>query len=52
MEGIGDTLRVSLTDEPENEVYAGYDILRAAGYTPSPVPRSSAARPVGAPSTR
>ena len=28
----GDTLRVSLTDEPENEVYAGYDILRAAGY--------------------
>ena len=31
-EGIGDTLRVSLTDEPENEVYAGYDILRAAGY--------------------
>ena len=32
MEGIGDTLRVSLTDEPENEVYAGYDILRAVGY--------------------
>lgn len=32
MEGIGDTLRVSLTDEPENEVYAGFDILRAAGY--------------------
>ena len=32
MEGLGDTLRVSLTDEPENEVYAGYDILRAAGY--------------------
>ena len=32
LEGIGDTLRVSLTDEPENEVYAGYDILRAAGY--------------------
>ena len=31
MEGSGDTLRVSLTDEPENEVYAGYDILRAAG---------------------
>ena len=28
MEGLGDTLRVSLTDEPENEVYAGYDILR------------------------
>ena len=32
MEGIGDTLRVSLTDEPENEVLAGYDILRAVGY--------------------
>ena len=31
LEGIGDTLRVSLTDEPENEVYAGYDILRAVG---------------------
>lgn len=32
LEGIGDTLRVSLTDEPEQEVLAGYDILRAAGY--------------------
>ena len=32
VEGIGDTLRVSLTDEPENEVLAGYDILRAVGY--------------------
>lgn len=32
LEGIGDTLRVSLTDEPENEVYAGFDILRAAGF--------------------
>ena len=32
LEGIGDTLRVSRTDEPENEVYAGYDILRAVGY--------------------
>ena len=31
LEGIGDTLRVSLTEEPENEVYAGYDILRAVG---------------------
>lgn len=35
MDGIGDTLRVSLTDEPEKEVQAGHDILRAAGY---PVP--------------
>ena len=32
LQGIGDTLRVSLTDEPEKEVQAGYDILRAAGY--------------------
>ena len=32
LEGIGDTLRVSLTDEPETEVQAGYDILRAAGH--------------------
>ena len=32
MEGIGDTIRVSLTDEPEKEIRAGYDILRAAGY--------------------
>ena len=32
MEGIGDTLRVSLTGDPEDEVYAGYDILRAVGY--------------------
>jgi (E)-4-hydroxy-3-methylbut-2-enyl-diphosphate synthase len=32
MEGIGDTLRVSLTADPEQEVRAGFDILRAAGY--------------------
>ncbi len=32
LRGIGDTLRVSLTDDPEKEVQAGYDILRAAGY--------------------
>lgn len=32
LDGIGDTLRVSLTDEPETEVRAGYDILRAAGH--------------------
>ena len=32
LQGIGDTLRVSLTDEPEKKVQAGYDILRAAGY--------------------
>ena len=29
--GIGDTIRVSLTDDPVNEVYAAYDILKAAG---------------------
>ena len=32
LDGIGDTIRVSLTDEPEKEVLAGLDILRAAGY--------------------
>lgn len=31
MDGIGDTIRVSLTDTPLKEVPAGYDILRAAG---------------------
>lgn len=31
MDGIGDTLRVSLTGDPVNEVRAGYEILRAAG---------------------
>ena len=37
LEGIGDTLRVSLTDEPEKEVRAGFDILRAAGhFVPGP----------------
>ena len=29
MKGIGDTLRVSLTDEPEREVKVGYEILKA-----------------------
>lgn len=31
MHGIGDTIRVSLTDDPVNEVYAGFDILKALG---------------------
>ncbi len=31
MHGIGDTIRVSLTDAPVNEVYAGLDILKALG---------------------
>ena len=30
-EGIGDTIRVSLTDEPEKEVAVGLEILRALG---------------------
>lgn len=30
-EGIGDTLRVSLTDRPENEVKVGLEILRGLG---------------------
>ena len=29
--GIGDTIRVSLTDEPVREVFAGFDILKAIG---------------------
>ena len=29
--GIGDTIRVSLTDDPVKEVRAGIDLLRAAG---------------------
>lgn len=29
--GIGDTIRVSLTDDPVNEVFAGFDILKAIG---------------------
>lgn len=33
IDGIGDTIRVSLTDAPEKEVKAGFDVLRAAGYT-------------------
>ena len=37
LEGIGDTIRVSLTDEPEKEVRAGFDILRAVGhFVPGP----------------
>ncbi len=32
MKGIGDTIRVSLTDEPIKEIKAGFDILRAAGH--------------------
>lgn len=32
-DGIGETIRVSLTDDPVREVEAGYDILRALGKT-------------------
>ena len=31
LDGIGDTIRVSLTDDPVQEVYAAKDILKAAG---------------------
>ena len=31
LDGIGDTIRVSLTDDPIQEVYAAKDILKAAG---------------------
>ena len=31
LDGIGDTIRVSLTDDPIEEVYAAKDILKAAG---------------------
>ena len=32
IDGIGDTIRVSLTDEPEEEVRAGLELLRALGF--------------------
>ena len=31
LDGIGDTIRVSLTDDPVEEVYAAKDLLKAAG---------------------
>lgn len=34
-EGIGDTIRVSLSDTPQNEVITGMEILGAAGLGPS-----------------
>ncbi|MBR3767186.1 MAG: flavodoxin-dependent (E)-4-hydroxy-3-methylbut-2-enyl-diphosphate synthase [Clostridia bacterium] len=37
LDGIGDTIRVSLTAPPVKEVYAGYDILKAAGLRQSGV---------------
>ncbi len=36
-DGIGDTIRVSLTDDPVNEVYAAHDILKALGMNPDGV---------------
>ena len=30
-EGIGDTIRVSLTEDPSEEVFAGYEILKSLG---------------------
>jgi (E)-4-hydroxy-3-methylbut-2-enyl-diphosphate synthase len=51
--GLGNTIRVSLTDEPEREVAVGYEILRAPRSYPAPAaaaprstwPRSPAAWP-------
>ncbi|MBE6947092.1 MAG: flavodoxin-dependent (E)-4-hydroxy-3-methylbut-2-enyl-diphosphate synthase [Ruminococcaceae bacterium] len=37
LDGIGDTIRVSLTDDPVQEVYAAKDILKAAGVRASGV---------------
>ncbi len=37
LDGIGDTIRVSLTAPPVNEVYAGFDILKATGLRKSGV---------------
>ena len=37
LDGIGDTIRVSLTDDPVQEVYAAKDILKAAGLFPEGV---------------
>ncbi len=34
-DGIGDTIRVSLTDRPENEVRVGTEILRSLGLKPN-----------------
>lgn len=31
LDGIGDTIRVSITDNPVKEIYAGFDILKGAG---------------------
>lgn len=36
-EGIGDTIRVSLTDEPEKEVIFGEDILKVLGHRESKI---------------
>ena len=35
-EGIGDTVRVSLTDDPVEEIYAAKEILRAVGMAKEP----------------
>ena len=35
-EGIGDTIRVSLTDDPVEEIYAAHEILKAIGMAKEP----------------
>ncbi len=37
LDGIGDTIRVSLTADPVEEVYAGYDILSSIGFSKNKV---------------
>jgi (E)-4-hydroxy-3-methylbut-2-enyl-diphosphate synthase len=32
MEGIGDTMRISLAAEPEDEIKIGFDILKSLGF--------------------
>ena len=32
MNGIGDTIRVSLSADPEEEIKAGYEILKSLNY--------------------
>ena len=50
MEGIGDTIRVSLAADPEKEVEAGYNILRAVGF-PVAGPWSTAPAKPGRPTS-
>jgi (E)-4-hydroxy-3-methylbut-2-enyl-diphosphate synthase len=48
-EGIGDTLRVSLTRDPAEEVRVGFEILKSLGLRRQRGPRSLPAPPAGGP---